>query len=45
MANEKEKAANHNQDCFSFELKKRIIYQIINSNLWIAKRSCNEWYI
>ena len=46
MTNEKEKAANHKKKiCFSFELEKQIIYSIINSNLWIAKQSCNEQYI
>ena len=38
MTNEKEKTANHDKNlCFSFEQEKQI-YQIISSNLWIAKR-------
>ena len=46
MTNENEKVINHNKIFgFSFKLQKQIIYQIINSNLWIEKRSCNEQYM
>ena len=45
MTNKNEKVGNNKNFGFSFKLQKKIIYQIINSNLWIAKRSSNEQYI
>ena len=45
MTNENETVANHNKIfCFSFKLYV-IKSSITNSNLCIAKRSCNEQYI
>ena len=47
MTNENDKVANHNKN-FGLCLKqqKQInIYEIINSNLWIAKRSCTKQYL